>query len=112
MNNDDNTVSEYDKDVDFDDDSEDVDDNDADDDFMDNITLASLKHEKKIDISQPNKAEKRRYRKKNSTFVDSAEVKKMLQKSNLKIRDFVKLVLMVFYYLLKYISKNFVKACN
>ncbi|CAH0766701.1 unnamed protein product [Diatraea saccharalis] len=56
---------------------------------MDNVTLARLKQEKNNE-EQPDKTDKRLYQKKN-TFKDSKEVEKVLQKSDLKVKDFVKL---------------------
>ncbi|RVE44714.1 hypothetical protein evm_010618 [Chilo suppressalis] len=62
-------------------------DDENDDDY---ITLAALKKVKNDE--QPDKTEKRRYNKKKSnSFKDSEVVEKVLQKSDLKVKDFVKL---------------------
>ncbi|KAL4712737.1 hypothetical protein ACJJTC_008034 [Scirpophaga incertulas] len=86
INNDEN-ILEYEKDDDgFD--KNDFSENSDDDDNC--LTLASLK-QNKVSLQDSTKAPKRRYKKKNYVYEESEEVEKVLKKSNLKARDFVKL---------------------
>ncbi|KAL0851187.1 hypothetical protein ABMA28_007038 [Loxostege sticticalis] len=95
--NNENVITDLEKSNDFHDFSH-QDDDDTDDDYMDNVTLASLKEEKVNDLvnvieakGKTSKQEKTKRYKKKPSSEDSAEVEKVLKKSGWKVRDFVKL---------------------
>lgn len=94
--NNENVITDLEKSNDFHDFSH-QDDDDTDDDYMDNVTLASLKEEKVNDLvnvieakGKTSKQEKTKRYKKKPSSEDSAEVEKVLKKSGWKVRDFVK----------------------